>query len=223
MLKLKTCHFKKKNQLFLLPSIFLILTCNHGGQKNYLLHIKSQICTESQDLKSQGLMRNYQASSQQWAPGIAVSITLQSHMHPCGSLSRTTDIVGWLPARFCKKYLKSNVWNKKTPWDLPCTGWLPSEQQSCQHELGGGSWRAGQESSWAGTKSGTNGFESLGSVIKNWLKISWSILLSLQKIFSLQICGQFIKKKKRNCNLFSQRPSHNKPIKSGEFGIMMFR
>lgn len=63
--------------------------------------------------------------------------------------------------------------------------------------------RAGQESFWAASNSGANGFESLGSVIKNWLKISWSILLSLQKIFSLQICGQCILKKKET-NLFSE-------------------
>lgn len=80
--------------------------------------------------------------------------------------------------------------------------------------------RAGHQSFWAASNSGANGFESLGSVIKNWLKISWSILLSLQKIFSSQICGQCVLKKKKL--IYFLRPSQNKPIKSRKFGIMMF-
>lgn len=54
----------KKTQLFQLPSWFLILTCNHGGQKNYLLHMKAEICTGSHGFKSQGLIKNDQISHQ---------------------------------------------------------------------------------------------------------------------------------------------------------------
>lgn len=48
---------------------------------------------------------------------------------------------------------------------------------TCKPEPGGG----GSNQVHAGTKSGTQGFESLASVIKNWLKIAWSILLASQK------------------------------------------
>lgn len=124
----------------------------------------------------------------------------------------------WMLSSQCcsvRNHQDPNVWEKKTPWNPPCFGHI----STCRPEPGGG----GRNQVQAGTKSGTQGFESLVSVIKNWLKISWSILSALQNIFSLQICGQFIRKKKnRNCNLFSPRASQNKPIKSGKFGIMMF-
>lgn len=108
--------FKKKKRVISIAfHFFLILTCSHGGQKNYPLHMKAEICTEYHDLESQGLMKNFQISSKWCAASVAVSISSQSHMHQCGSLSRTTDIAGWLPAGFCKQYLKSSIWNKKTP------------------------------------------------------------------------------------------------------------
>lgn len=120
------------------------------------------ICRESPDLKSQGLMKNYQIYSKWWAASVALSETIS------------------IPVFRIRKLLETF---------LALSGF--GHVGTCRHEPGGG----GRNQVQAGTKSGTKGFESLASVIKNWLKISWSILLALQNIFSLQICGQFIKKK----------------------------
>lgn len=146
--------------------------------RTILLHMKAGFCAESHDFKSKGWKKSNQISSEWEAPSVAAAISLQSHRHRCGSLSRTTNIAD-IAVFGLRKLLEMS----------PVLAGFSHihNQRAWRRER-----RAGQESFWAASNSGANGFESLGSVIKNWLKISWSILLSLQKIFSLQICGQCI-------------------------------
>lgn len=135
-----------------------------------IIHSTWKICTEYHDLKSQELMKNYQICSKWCSASAAVSINQQSHMWQCRSLSRTTHILGPFLLGFASRIRSLAFGIRKLLEISPAPLWL------CQPRL-----QRAQELFQAGTKSGTNGFESLRSVIKNQLKISWSVLLSLQK------------------------------------------
>lgn len=100
---------------------FLIITCNQGGQKNYLLHMKAEIRTEYHDLKSQELMKNHQISSKWCAASAAVSVNVQSRTRQCGSPARATDVLGWFLLGFASS-VGSLAFEIKNSLPCPCAG-----------------------------------------------------------------------------------------------------